>query len=203
MAPSLFGVGTEPNPHASKMKSLALGKKAWGKERGLRGAVRRCRKRSFHSRLGERDDPCHPRFLRVTEREGALVAPSLFGVGTEPNPHASKMKSLALGKKAWGKERGLRGAVRRCRKRSFHSRLGERDDPCHPRFLRVTEREGALAGAYRKAVLYSTQKGRGFPRPFCTPPCLQGVVCYTSFLLSGGKRMMFLLAQKRCYSLCS
>ena len=31
---------------------------------------------------------------------------------------------------------------------------------------------------------------------FCTLPCLQGVVCYTSFLLSGGKRMMFLLAQK-------
>ena len=46
--------------------------------------------------------PLSPRLLRVTEKEGALVAPSLFGVGTVPNP-------------------------------SFHSRLGERDDPLSPR----------------------------------------------------------------------
>ena len=31
---------------------------------------------------------------------------------------------------------------------------------------------------------------------FCRLPCLRGVVCYTYFLLSGGKRTMFLLAQK-------
>ena len=49
---------------------------------------------------------------------------------------------------------------------------------------------------YRKAVLYSTQKGREISRPFCTLPCLQGVVCYTVLSVTGGKRMMFLLAQK-------
>ncbi len=103
-----FGVGAEPNPHASKAKEIALGKNAWGKERGLRGAVRRCRKRSFHSRLGERDDPCHPRFLRVTEREGALVAPSLFGVGTEPNPHASLNNENSTWQKSVGE--GARSA---------------------------------------------------------------------------------------------
>ncbi|MBQ9940660.1 MAG: hypothetical protein IJO74_03880 [Clostridia bacterium] len=46
-------------------------------------------------------------------------------------------------------------------------------------------------GTYRKAVLYSTQKGREFSRPFCTLPCLKGVVCYTVLSVPGGKRMMF------------
>ena len=27
-------------------------------------------------------------------------------------------------------------------------------------------------------------------RPFCTRPCLQGIVCYTMFLFSGGKEVM-------------
>ena len=35
-APFGFGAGTEPNPHANKTRSLALGTNAWGKDGGLR-----------------------------------------------------------------------------------------------------------------------------------------------------------------------
>ena len=49
------------------------------------------------------------------------------------------------------------------------------------RFTLKTTKKAPVRGTYRKAVLYQNTKETRFFRPFCTRPCLQGIVCYTIF----------------------
>ena len=48
-------------------------------------------------------------------------------------------------------------------------------------FSLIDTKKGVPCGTCRRAVLYQNTKETRFSRPFCTRPCLQGIVCYTIF----------------------